>query len=95
MYAPAPSKQDVSLYGGDIGDYMPVIELAPDIIDSYNLFADLETQWKISPAGGVTGLDYSAIPFVMEAHGLTNTKQVFADIRIMESAARSTINKRV
>lgn len=58
------------------------------------MFEALRTQWRVG-SGGVVGLDYSAIHPVLR---LLNVKRaewpgIFEDIRVMESAARSEINK--
>lgn len=94
LYAPRPSKQDLRLYGGEESDYLPVIELHAEIIESYNLFGDLETQWRVSAAGSLTGLDYSAVPFVMDAHGITEKRYTLRDLRVLEAAALRVINNR-
>lgn len=95
IYAQAPDKKMLRNYGGEIADYLPEINLHDSIIDAYRLFVDLETQWDIAPAGGVTGLKYQSISFVMDIHGVEDRKQAFRDIRIMEAAARKIINEGV
>lgn len=92
--APAPSKQHLALYGGEASDYMPDIEVNPAIIDSYNIFADMETQWVISPAGSFVGFNYASIGVVMDIHGVTDKKAIFNDLRVMEVAARTVLNNR-
>lgn len=58
------------------------------------VFDALSTQWRIG-FNGATGLDYSAIPLVMEELRVPKKKrkQVFSDIRIMESAALLEMRK--
>lgn len=85
----------IQMYGGDESDYMPDINLNPAIIEAYNLFADLETQWRQAPNGALTGFDYASIAFVMDIHGIKDKKQAFSDVRIMEAAARTIINQEV
>ena len=82
------------MYGGEESDYLPVIELHTEIIESYNLFGDLETQWRVSATGAITGLDYAAVPFVMDAHGITDKRHTLRDLRLLEAAAIRVINQR-
>lgn len=81
--------------GGEVADYLPEINYHDAIIEAYNLFVDLETQWDIAPSGGVTGLKYTSIAVVMDVHGVEDKKQAFRDIRVMEVAARKIINQGV
>lgn len=80
------------MYGGTADDYLPEIVISSATVEIYNAFVDLETQWKPHFAGGVVGLDYSAIPFVLDAHGITDKRQAFRDLRAMEAAALVQIN---
>lgn len=95
IYSPAPDAKMLRNYGGEIADYLPEIYLHDAIYDAYALFVDLETQWDIAPAGGVTGLKYQSIAFVMDIHEVEDRKQAFRDIRVMEAAARTMINQGV
>lgn len=59
-------------------------------------FSDLQTQWR-SNMGGATGLDYTAIPIVLDRHGIFKPKkraQVFDGIRIMEAEALAIFAER-
>lgn len=49
------------------------------------LFVELQTQWRIGPAGP-TGLDYAAIPFALRLRGVPRAQHaaVFDDLRVME-----------
>jgi len=60
----------------------------PQLWDVVNLFAILDTQWRVSP-GGISGLDYTAVKTVLEIHGIESAqwKSFFEDIRVMEIEA--------
>lgn len=62
---------------------------------SFALFASLQTQWRIG-MGGPTGLDYSAVPVVMELYSVPekDRRQVFDDVRVMESEALKVFNEK-
>ena len=51
----------------------------------------MATQWKWVSAGMAgafqVGLDYGVLPFVFEVYGVTDKKQVFQDLQIMENEA--------
>ena len=95
LYAEAPTKRFLELMGGEVSDYLPEINLHDGIYDAYKVFVDLETQWDIAPAGGVTGLKYTSISIVMDIHEIEDKRQAFRDLRIMEAAARALINQGV
>lgn len=55
---------------------------------SFAVFDSMSTQWRAGMAGA-TGLDYSALPAVMDLLGLEGEQrtQAFRDVRIMEREA--------
>lgn len=64
------------------------VEIYPCNWITLEVFIDLQTQWRTGMAGA-TGLDYSALPAVMDLRGiikLKDRKRIFSGIRIMESA---------
>lgn len=82
------------MYGGTAEDYLPDVNVHSAIVDVYRIFSDLATQWRHSATGQPTGLDYSAIKFVLECHGITPDSQLLRDLRIMEAAALSKMNEK-
>lgn len=59
------------------------------------VFDAMSSQWRVGP-GGAIGLDYCALPVVMDLLGVSadERKQVFLDVRVMESEAISVMHKR-
>lgn len=59
------------------------------------VFEAMGTQWRVGPSGA-TGLDYGALPAVMDLLAVPQDqrRQVFADVRVMESEAISVMHKR-
>lgn len=59
-------------------------------------FLAVSTQWRAvgRPDGGVywQGLDYSGVAAGLKGAGVSDTPAIWADIRIMEAAARNTLN---
>lgn len=72
----------------DVADDNACVEVWPDIWPVVVLFTALTTQWRIGPAGP-TGLDYSALPFVMRMHGIARDKwpDTLDALRVMEIEA--------
>ncbi len=52
----------------------------------------MATQWRTG-VGGVTGLDYNVLPWLMKVSGVEDEAAVLDDIRIMERAALDMIHK--
>lgn len=74
----------------------PPVEVWPDNVDAINVFISMATQWRPS-FGGVIGLDYAALPAVLDLLEVTKKKRaaVFEDLRVMEDAALETIRESI
>jgi hypothetical protein len=68
------------------------VNVFPECWPAVLVFAALRTQWRMGFASA-TGLDYAAIPVVMDFYGVEAgaRRQMFDDIRVMEVAALETI----
>jgi hypothetical protein len=66
----------------------PPVEVWPDNWSTVQVFAAMETQWRIGMSGPA-GLDYGVLPNVMRMTGVPRKEWpiVFDGIRIMEGAA--------
>lgn len=83
------------MYGGSAEDYLPDVEVSSATVDIYRVFTDLGTQWRADGMSGtITGLEYSSIPFVLSCHDMQPDKQNLRDLRVMEAAALSQLNKK-
>jgi hypothetical protein len=71
------------------------IEIWPEHEQAVSVFAAARTQWRMAPMGGVVGLDYGALPAVLEMMGVPRAdwNEVFEQIRIMETEAVRVLNK--
>ena len=60
--------------------------------DAFYVFEGMTTQWRIGMAGA-TGLDYAAMPVVMDMVGVERKRrpEVFSSVRIMETEALATM----
>lgn len=69
-------------------DFDEFVEVWPVLWAALLVFEAMATQWR-SGASGATGLDYSALPSVMDMLGIGSDKrgEVFQDVRLMEQEA--------
>ena len=60
--------------------------------DAFYVFESMATQWRVGMAGA-TGLDYAAMPVVMDMVGVERKRrpEVFSSVRIMETEALATM----
>jgi hypothetical protein len=65
----------------------------PENLPAVQIFMAMGTQWRIGMSGA-TGLDYSVLPAVFELYGITDRKQAFNDLRVMESAALEVMREK-
>lgn len=81
------------MFGLEVGDVDDSIELWATNAKSFSVFEAMGTQWRMGMAGA-TGLDYQALPVVLEMAGLKKRKDrtaIFADLRVMEREALRTM----
>lgn len=80
------------MFGLKPEDVQEEVELWAINYQSFSVFEAMGTQWRMG-AGGATGLDYQALPVVMDMTGLDqeSRQDVFRDLRVMEQAALKTM----
>jgi hypothetical protein len=71
------------------------VEVWPDNLLAVSVFIAMGTQWRIG-MGGVTGLDYNALPVVMRSLGVPRNSKatVFDEIQILEDSALSKMHEK-
>lgn len=69
-------------------------EVYPENWPAVELFAAMGTQWRTGMAGA-TGLDYAALPAVMDMLGVDvdERRSRFSELRVMERAALTEMNE--
>ena len=69
-----------------------IIEVWECNADALYVFESMATQWRVGMAGA-TGLDYAAMPVVMDMVGVERKRrpEVFSSVRIMETEALATM----
>lgn len=94
MYTSPPTEAEAALFGLTVEEAsMQEVEVWPDNMRAVEVFACLCTQWRVGPAGA-TGLDYAAIPAVLQMLDVSPSKQLLADLRVMEDEALATMRKK-
>jgi len=70
------------------------VEVWPDNLHAVNVFILMDTQWRTGMAGR-TGLDYAALPVVLDAQAISDTERgdVFECVRVMEGEALRIFSK--
>jgi hypothetical protein len=67
----------------------------PENAAAFEAFAALQTQWRVG-MGGPIGLDYAAVPVVLELQGVapSERRRVFDDLRVMEAEALKVFSEK-
>jgi hypothetical protein len=89
LFTAAPTATEAAAYGLTVEEASgPAVEIWPDNLETVNVFIAMMTQWRTGYAGA-TGLDYAALPSVMQFCGVARKARadVFDGLRVMESAA--------
>lgn len=58
--------------------------MVPQNWDAVRVFISCQTQWRIAPMGGISGLDYQAAGRVMDWLGIADPAEAFEGLQIME-----------
>ena len=69
-----------------------IVNVWPDVWPAFGVFRSMSTQWRTG-MGGVTGLDYNILPWLMKLEAIEEEATVLNDIRVMERAALDVIHK--
>ena len=67
-------------------------EVSKDNWDTVVMFLRVETQWRVG-MNGPTGLDYNAIRWAFEMYGVSDQREMFEGLQVMEAAALGAMNK--
>lgn len=99
MYTPGPSAEELAAmkkWGLSPSDYADeIVEVWPENLMTYKLFADLQTQWNVG-MGGPIGLNYLTLFAKLDRLGLVGEQadDMEDDIRAMEHEALVTMSER-
>lgn len=71
-----------------------VVEVWPELAPAVEAFLAVATQWRVVAGMAgliVTGLDYVGVRFGLRALGIRVTPELWADLQVMEIAARDAL----
>ena len=68
------------------------VEVWPENWPILRLFDAMRTQWRVG-FGGAYGLDYNALPVVMDLQNVTDREWAFEGLRVMEYEALKEMHK--
>lgn len=90
--------EDLRAYGSDASS-LPArfrrpaeFEVWPEHQDAVLLFLKAQTQWRAAPMGGVMGLDYGAVAWLLTLYPVREPQRVVEDLQVMEARAKELIN---
>jgi hypothetical protein len=66
--------------------------VSPENWPTVEMFLRVQTQWRTS-MGGVIGLDYAAVAWVLKLYGIEDQRSLLEDLQVMEAAAMRVMNK--
>lgn len=83
-----PTQSEAAALGLTVEEATVHCNVWPDNVLAINTFISMLTQWRAG-AMGVLGLDYTALPVVLECSRVPRDEwpQVFDDVRVMEDEA--------
>lgn len=95
MYQKEADEQELSAFGLTESDVAVTVEIWEENYQAFSVFNAISTQWRYS-MNGISGLDYNVLPTVLKLLNIARSEwnQIFDDIRTMESAVLTQINKR-
>ena len=67
-------------------------EVWPENWDAVLMWCRVQTQWRTS-AGGVIGLDYSALAWLFKMYAVEDPRALLEDLQVMEGAALAVMLK--
>lgn len=56
----------------------------PQNWDAVRVFLACQTQWRVAPMGGLSGLDYTSVSRVMDWMGIDDQAEAFEGLQVME-----------
>ena len=88
--------ESIGLPGALAGSFIDAdLDVWPELWPALELFSALCTQWRVG-MGGATGLDYTALPVVMDMLEIApeDRRERFEEVRVMERAALEVMSEK-
>lgn len=98
MFKRQPTDAELADYGLTREDYdneePEVLVFEESMMQSWDVFKAMQTQWRLLPMGGVMGLDYNVLPLLFRVYKIDDEEMAINDIRILEAEALKYMNKK-
>jgi Phage related hypothetical protein (DUF1799). len=96
LFAEPPTPEELAVFGllpEDMED--TAVDVWPDNYPAVLALIAMDTQWRVGPSGP-TGLDYTALPFVLRMHAVPrgDWPDTFDRVRVLEAEALSVMRKK-
>lgn len=90
MYQKPPTDEELQAVGLSRDDFdddeVEEIFVTQDMLDSWNIFMAMQTQWR-SAGSGAYGLDYNVLPMMFDIYKIENRELALDDLRLLEAKA--------
>ncbi len=89
------SQDDAAVLGVALPDQEPDgdFEVLEENWPAVEMFLRCQTQWRTT-MGGVIGLDYPALAWLLRLYGVEDQRALLEDLQIMEGAALIALNEK-
>lgn len=65
-------------------------DIYPDVWPAFQIFSEMRGQWRAG-FSGFYAMDYTALKWLFELHGIEDAKECYQDIRVMEGVAQDEL----
>lgn len=62
--------------------------------EAVQMFMRCQTQWRVTGMGGIVGLDYVAVSWLLRLYRVKDQRKLLEDLRVMEAAVLETMAKK-
>lgn len=69
-------------------------EVIPENWEVVQFFLRCQTQWRTGGMGGLIGLDYGAVAWLLRLYRVKDQRTVLEDLQVMEAAVLESVAKR-
>lgn len=84
----------VGLSRSDYDEDLEEVPFFSDMIESWEMFLSMSTQWNYSPNGMPIGINYNSFHTVAKIYTIECEETAFNDLRIMEQQALEIIRSK-
>jgi hypothetical protein len=72
----------------------PHFEVWEENWEAVQMFLRCQTQWRTSGMGGIVGLDYGAVAWLLRLYRVKDQRTLLEDLQVMEAAVVGEMSKK-